>query len=203
VTVPARLALATRNTGKVEEILRICRLWPVEWMLATGFGGNPQTWPVIEETGSTYIENAVLKAAGTARALGVAAVADDSGIEVDALGGAPGVRSARFAGPNATDQANLRLLIERVTGVERAARTARYRCVAVCAWPGGRRVEAEGTCEGGLVLEPRGTGGFGYDPIFVPAGEERTMAELSPEEKDAISHRGRAFRALGEALRNG
>jgi XTP/dITP diphosphohydrolase len=135
-----------------------------------------------------------------ATATGVAAVADDSGIEVDALGGGPGVRSARFAGEGATDHANLQLLIDRVRSVPLEARTARYRCVAVCAWPEGRVVWAEGTCEGRLILEPRGSGGFGYDPIFVPDGETRTMAELTEEEKNALSHRGRAFRALKAEL---
>jgi XTP/dITP diphosphohydrolase len=130
----------------------------------------------------------------------VAALADDSGIEVAALGGGPGVRSARFAGEDATDEANLRLLIARIRDVPEAERTARYRCVAVCAWPGERDVWAEATCEGRLILEPRGTGGFGYDPIFVPEGGSRTMAELTDEEKNAISHRGRAFRALRATL---
>jgi XTP/dITP diphosphohydrolase len=127
-------------------------------------------------------------------------VSDDSGIEVDALGGGPGPRSARFAGEGATDDLNLRLMIERIRGVPQDQRTARYRCVAVCAWPDGARVVAEGVSEGHLVDAPVGTGGFGYDPIFVPAGESRTMAELSAEEKDRISHRGRAFRALRALL---
>jgi XTP/dITP diphosphohydrolase len=133
--------------------------------------------------------------------VGVPAIADDSGIEVDALGGEPGPRSARFAGPGASDEQNLSLLIGRITEVPPGDRTARYRCVAACAWPDGREVWTEGTCEGRLVLERRGSGGFGYDPIFVPAeADGRTMAELSAEEKNAISHRGRALRALGEIL---
>src|SRR5207245_6331324 len=132
--------------------------------------------------------------------LGLPAVADDSGIEVDALRGEPGPRSARFAGANATDDENLERLIEVVRGVPEELRTARYRCVAACTWPDGRRMWTEGLCEGHLVLEPRGSGGFGYDPIFVPDGHERTMAELSPEEKNAVSHRGRALRSLGDLL---
>jgi XTP/dITP diphosphohydrolase len=132
----------------------------------------------------------------------VPGIADDSGIEVDALVGEPGPRSARFAGPEATDSENLHLLIKRIRGLHPVDRTARYRCVAVCAWPGSSRtVWAEGVCEGLLILEPTGRGGFGYDPIFVPEGHDRTMAELSPEEKNAISHRGKAFRALGDILR--
>jgi XTP/dITP diphosphohydrolase len=202
VAFPDRLALATKNPGKIREIVRICHDWPVDWILARGSteSGQVSAWPDVEETGQTYLENALIKARAVVEAVGVAAVADDSGIEVDVLRGAPGPGSARFAGPDATDGENLDLLIERLRLVPPEQRTARYRCVAVCAWPDGRRVWAEGTCEGTLILEPRGTGGFGYDPIFVPEGERRTMAELSAEEKDAISHRGRAFRALGEIL---
>jgi XTP/dITP diphosphohydrolase len=202
VAFPDRLALATKNPGKIREIVRICHDWPVDWVLARGSAESAQVsaWPDVEETGKTYLENALLKARAAVEAVGVAAVADDSGIEVDALGGAPGPGSARFAGRDATDGENLDLLIERLRLIPPEQRTARYRCVAVCAWPDGRQIWAEGTCEGTLILEPRGTGGFGYDPIFVPEDERRTMAELSAEEKDAISHRGRAFRALGEIL---
>jgi XTP/dITP diphosphohydrolase len=198
VGFPAKLALATRNDHKIREILEICRDWPVEWVTANDAG--PGTWSEVEETGETYLDNALLKARAVAEALGIPAVADDSGIEVDAVSGGPGPRSARFAGPNATDAENLRRLIERVRDVSADGRTARYRAVAACAWPDGRSVSAEGVCEGSLVLEPRGSGGFGYDPIFVPQGESRTMAELSPEKKHAISHRGRAFRALRDVL---
>jgi XTP/dITP diphosphohydrolase len=188
------VALATRNPGKVREIREICADWPVQW------AGEGTQLPDVEETGQTYLENAVAKARAAARAFGTAALADDSGIEVDALGGAPGVRSARFAGEGAGDQDNLALLIERILPVDAGNRTARYRCVAVCAFPDGGEMWAEGVCEGTLLTEPRGSGGFGYDPIFVPQGESRTMAELPPEEKNAISHRGRAFRALAELL---
>jgi XTP/dITP diphosphohydrolase len=206
VTFPHRLALATKNAHKVPEILRICGDWPVTWVLAgeavpPGAEADMAEWPDVEETGTTYEENARLKAIAVARTLGLPAVADDSGIEVDALGGAPGYLSAMFAGPHATDRENLDLLIERIRDVPEDRRTGRYVCVAIAAWPDGREeVQARGTCQGRLLLDPRGTGGFGYDPIFVPAGESRTMAELSGEEKDAISHRGRALRALREAL---
>src|SRR5436309_3242340 len=171
--------------------------------MAREIEGGPEhraaTWPEVQETGQSYLENALLKARAAARGAGVPAVADDSGIEVDALGGQPGPRSARFAGPQATDQGNLRLLIDRVRDVPEALRTARYRCVAACAWPDGRAVWGEGVCEGRLILEPHGSGGFGYDPIVIPRGEpSRTMAELSPDEKNAISHRGRALRSLGK-----
>jgi XTP/dITP diphosphohydrolase len=197
MALPPKLALATKNPGKIREILEICADWPVEWVTAEG-----AEWPDIEETGETYRENALLKAMEVARVLGVPAVADDSGIEVDALGGGPGLRSARFAGEHASDQENLSLLLARVADVPEGERTARYRCVAACAWPEGQAIDVEETCEGRLVLEPRGSGGFGYDPAFVPDGYEETMAELSPSEKNAISHRGKALRALGEALRD-
>jgi XTP/dITP diphosphohydrolase len=199
VPFPPELALATKNPGKVREIVDVCADWPVRWRLASNPSSN--AWPDVEETGETYLDNALLKAHAVANALAIPAIADDSGIEVDALEGAPGPWSARFAGDNATDGQNLQLLIERVRVVPPDDRTARYRCVAACAWPDGREVWAEGVCEGRLILEPRGSGGFGYDPIFVPAGEEhRTMAELSPKEKNGISHRGHALRALGEIL---
>jgi XTP/dITP diphosphohydrolase len=199
VGFPPQLALATKNPGKVREILDICADWPVRWLLATD--PTAESWPVVEETGQTYLDNALLKARAVAEAGGVPAVADDSGIEVDALGGEPGPRSARFAGPTASDRDNLRLLIDRIRDVPPENRTARYRCVAACAWPDGREVWSEGECEGVLMLEPRGSGGFGYDPIFIPEGEEhRTMAQLSGGEKNAVSHRGRALRALGDIL---
>ena len=193
--LPPRLAIATKNPGKVREILDICADWRVEWVTF-----REASWPEIEETGPGYLQNSLLKAHAVSAVLGIPAIADDSGIEVDALGGGPGPRSARFAGPDATDEENLRLLIERVSGVASEARTARYRCVAACAWPDARDVWAEETCEGVILLEPRGTGGFGYDPVFLPAGEERTMAELSADEKHGISHRGKAFRALRHLL---
>jgi XTP/dITP diphosphohydrolase len=200
---PADLALATKNPGKIEEIIRICSDWPVRWHLGPSIEDSSKVsplWPDVQEIGESYLDNARIKADAVAQALGIPAVADDSGIEVDALEGAPGPWSARFAGPDATDRRNLDLLIERIDDVPPEARTARYRCLAVCAWPDGREVWAEAACEGSLILEPRGSGGFGYDPIFVPEGERRTMAELSPKEKDAISHRGKALRALGEIL---
>ena len=193
MTFPERLAIASRNPGKIREILSICAGWPVEWVTAD------ERWPRVEETGATYLENALLKARAVSSAIGVPAVADDSGIEVDALGGAPGPRSARYAGEDATDEENLRTLIAAIAGVPSAGRTARYRCIAV-ARHDGRELSAEGVCEGTLLARPRGTGGFGYDPIFVPAGWDRTMAELTPEEKNRISHRGRAFRALCDLL---
>jgi XTP/dITP diphosphohydrolase len=196
VPIPDRLAIATRNPGKVREILKIFEGLPVRFLT---FRDRPE-WPEVEETGQTYLENALLKARAVAGATGLAALADDSGIEVDALGGGPGPRSARFDGPGATDASNLERLIREIGAVPSAGRTARYRCVAACAWPGGDHTWAEATCEGAITTEPRGSGGFGYDPVFVPSGGTRTMAELSPEEKNAISHRGKAFRALRDRL---
>jgi XTP/dITP diphosphohydrolase len=197
VSFPQHLAIASRNPGKIREILAICADWPVGWLTATD---DPERWPDVEETGATYLENASLKALAVAGALAVPAVADDSGIEVDALGGAPGMRSARFVGPHASDEENLAKLIREIREVSARERTARYRCVALMATMDGEVTSAEATCEGTLVLEPRGTGGFGYDPIFVADGETRTMAELSPAEKDLISHRGKAFRALRDLI---
>jgi XTP/dITP diphosphohydrolase len=195
LSFPNRLVVATRNPGKVREILAICDDWPVDWLTF-----EHVSWPVVEETGATYQENALLKAHAVADATGEAALADDSGLEVDALGGGPGPRSARYAGKDADDEENLRALLRAVAGVPRAGRIARYRAVAAVGWPDGRHVWGEGECEGILRTKPRGSGGFGYDPIFQPVGWDRTMAELEADEKDRISHRGRALRALRQIL---
>ncbi len=193
------VALASRNPGKLREIRTILADAGVALSVlpADDFAG----WVAPEETAPDYAGNALLKARSLAAFAGVPTLADDSGIEVDALGGEPGPRSARFAGEDATDAQNLVKLLEIVRGVDASQRSARYRCVAVLVTPDGSATLAEGTVEGTLITEPRGTGGFGYDPIFVPAGESRTMAELPPDEKDRISHRGKAFRGLVEALR--
>jgi XTP/dITP diphosphohydrolase len=199
MALPARIALATRNPHKIREVTRICADWPVDWVSVQT--DDPAAFPDVDETGETYLENAVLKATAVARAIGLPAVADDSGIEVDALGGKPGPRSARYAGPDASDERNLVELIRSIRGVPAAGLTARYRCVAALAESGSEvLVHAEGVCEGTLITRPRGHEGFGYDPIFVPVGWDRTMAELRADEKDRISHRGRAFRSLRELL---
>jgi XTP/dITP diphosphohydrolase len=195
VTWPDRLVIASRNDGKIREILRICADWPVEWLTYRDL-----EIPEIEEIGATYLDNALLKAGGVAAATGESALADDSGIEVDALDGGPGPRSARYSGPEATEASNLRALLQAMQGVPSDRRTARYRAVAAVARSDGQSVWAEGVCEGVLGTESRGTGGFGYDPVFLPEGEGRTMAELSDQEKDRISHRGRALRALRDRL---
>ena len=193
------VGLASRNAGKVREIMSILASAGMSSIVVEPADAFPG-WVAPEETEPDYAGNALLKARSLAEFAGVAAMADDSGIEVDALGGAPGPRSARFSGDDATDEQNLLKLIDAVAGVAPEARTARYRCVAVLVSPTGSIDMAEGTVEGRLITEPRGTGGFGYDPIFVPVGSRRTMAELPPEEKDAISHRGKAFRGLVPAL---
>ncbi|MEX1046881.1 MAG: RdgB/HAM1 family non-canonical purine NTP pyrophosphatase [Actinomycetota bacterium] len=196
MSFPGRLAIATRNAGKIREITRICSDWPVDWLV----WDETRDWPEVEETGDTYLANALLKARAVARVAGVPAIADDSGIEVDALGGGPGSRSARYAGEDATDEANLKELLRAVAGVPAAGRTARYRCVAAIAYPDGAELHSEATCEGVLISKPRGARGFGYDPIFVPEGWGESMAELTDEQKDRISHRGRAFRALRKEI---
>jgi XTP/dITP diphosphohydrolase len=197
--VSASVALASRNPGKLREIRTILADAgvPVNVVSAAEYPG----WDAPEETEPDYAGNALLKARSLMSFAGVPAIADDSGIEVDALEGGPGPRSARFAGDDATDEENLHKLVEIVRTVPASARTARYRCVAVLVTPAGRETVAEGTVEGTLITEPRGSGGFGYDPIFVPLGDRRTMAELPPSEKDRISHRGNAFRGLVDALR--
>jgi XTP/dITP diphosphohydrolase len=195
---PPTIALATHNPHKLRELDRICADWPVGWVSVVT--RDPADFPDVDETGTTYLDNALLKARATAEALGIPALADDSGIEVDALGGRPGPRSARYAGEQASDEENLSALIQAIRGIPAAGRTARYRCVAALAYPDGAVEHQEGVCEGTLRTAPAGDGGFGYDPIFTPVGWDVTMAELSDEQKDRISHRGRAFRALREAL---
>jgi len=197
VPFPERLAIATKNAHKLRELARICRDWPVRWLTVEN---HPGLWPDVPEPHDTYLDNALEKARVIASALGEPAIADDSGIEADALDGGPGPRSARFAGERASDAENLAKLIEAIRDEPADARTARYRCLAAIAWPDGRALHADGVCEGTLLVTPMGTRGFGYDPIFVPRGEDRTMAELDADEKDRISHRGRAFRALAELM---
>lgn len=187
-----RLVLATANPHKVDEIAAILgdsvELLP-----------RPDDVPDVVEDAPTLVGNARLKAAALAAATGLPGVADDTGLEVDALGGAPGVHSARFAGPAQDAAANVAKLLEELSGV--GDRRARFRTVAMVCWPDGREVMAEGVVEGVIAAGARGEGGFGYDPVFVPDGcDGRTFAEMSPAEKDAVSHRGRAFRLLAERL---
>jgi XTP/dITP diphosphohydrolase len=188
-----RLVLATRNAHKLREFERL--LPEIELVPL------PEGIELPPEMGDTFAANALPKARAAAQATGAVAIADDSGIEAEALGGAPGVRSARFAGPNATDAQNL----ARLRSDAPAGSRLRYVCVIAHVRPDGSEQLFEGRCDGRLSFEARGTGGFGYDPVFLPDDlpDGRTMAELEDAEKDAISHRGRAARALLDWLRGG
>lgn len=185
--------LATANPDKAREIAEILasvRLIP-----------RPPDLPCVDETGATLVENARLKALAIVRATGRPAIADDTGLEVDALGGRPGVHSARFAGADATYDDNVEKLLRELSAVAEP-RTARFRTVAIAVFPDGREVIAEGTVEGQVATARRGDGGFGYDPLFVPRdGEGRTFAQMSTAEKNRVSHRGAAFRSLASRLR--
>lgn len=186
--------IGTKNVGKIREVLAIMGQIPgVEWL-------TPAEVPVpdVPETGTTFLDNALLKVRAIAAATGRATLAEDSGLEVDALGGAPGVRSARYAGDPPDYDANNRKLLAALAGV--TDRRARFRTVAALALPDGRCWTAEGVLEGTIADAPRGTGGFGYDPLFVPRGETRTLAELAPEEKNAVSHRRQALEGLRPLL---
>jgi XTP/dITP diphosphohydrolase len=184
------LVLATRNAAKLRELARILG----EQVPLAGLDAFPGA-PDVPETGATFEENALLKARAIAQYTGLPAVADDSGLCVDALNGMPGVLSARWAGGHGDDKANLDLVLAQVADVSDPRRGARFVCAAALV-DGAREVVVTGTVAGRLIRERRGSGGFGYDPIFLPDGFEETTAEMTPEAKDAISHRGRAFRAL-------
>ena len=183
-----RIVVASGNAGKAREIARIL----VDYEIHSLAEFAPVDFP--EECGD-YFENARIKAQVAARAIGLPCVADDSGLEVEALGGAPGAYSARYGGPGLDDRGRLEALLDELSGIV-PPRRARFFCVAAIALPDGRAAVAEGACEGEILGAPTGEGGFGYDPIFRPDGFDRSMAELDREEKDAISHRGRAFHAL-------
>jgi XTP/dITP diphosphohydrolase len=194
-----RLILATRNPGKITELRAILADAGLPHELV-GTDAYPEV-PDVKETGVTFAENALLKAHALARATGLPAVADDSGLCVDVLGGAPGIFSARWSGRHGDDDANLRLLLAQLSDIADEHRAAHFACAAALALPDGTERVVEGRLHGVLRREPTGTNGFGYDPILQPEGETRTCAELSPEEKNAISHRGKAFRALVPVVR--
>ena len=183
-----RLLIATHNHGKVREYRQLLYGLPHQLLSLDNVGIVDD----VPETGHTYAENALLKARAYAQQSGLLTLADDSGLEVDALNGAPGVRSARYAGDHANDAGRVQYLLRRLRDVPLAERTARFRCVIALVWPEGREELMEGTCEGIIVEEPRGSQGFGYDPIFLVASDSRTMAELSADEKNRISHRAHA-----------
>jgi XTP/dITP diphosphohydrolase len=198
--VSVRVVLATGNAGKVRELNEI---------LAAAVPGLPDgtvvaqrafdVAPVVED-GTTFAANALLKARAACTASGLPAVADDSGLCVDVMGGAPGIFSARWAGRHGDDAANLQLLLAQLGDVRDEDRGAHFTCAAALVLPDGTETVAEGRMDGRLIRAPRGSGGFGYDPIFVPADQDLTAAELAPEDKNAISHRGKALRGLVPAL---
>ncbi|MBA8823106.1 XTP/dITP diphosphohydrolase [Saccharopolyspora lacisalsi] len=195
-----KLLLATRNAKKLDELRRILEAEAVTGVEVVGLDAVPE-FPEAPETGETFEANAVAKAADAARATGLPAVADDSGLTVDALNGMPGVLSARWAGGHGDDQANLDLLLGQLRDVPDERRGAAFVSAAALVRPSGSEVVVRGEWRGALTREERGTNGFGYDPIFVPEGDTRTSAELTSEEKDADSHRGRALRLLLPHLR--
>ena len=190
----ARLLLATRNAGKLAELQRLLAT-AVPGVQVIGLRDVPE-YPEAPETGATFEENALLKAREAVRYTGLPAVADDSGLTVDALNGMPGVLSARWCGTHGDDDANTALLLGQVADVPDERRGAAFVCAAALVTPDGTERVLERQWRGRLVREKRGTNGFGYDPVFVPQGMEVTSAELAPEEKDARSHRGQAFAAL-------
>jgi len=191
-----RAVLASRNAHKVEEVRRILAPYDVELVSLEDF---PHVGDV-PETGATFADNALLKAHAVAAATGLPALADDSGLSVAALNGMPGVFSARWSGRHGDDAANLQLVLDQIADVPDERRMAAFVCAAAAVSPVNGEVVVEGRVEGVVIRAPRGVNGFGYDPIFVPLGERRTTAEMSADEKDAISHRGKAFRALAPRL---
>ncbi|HPU57925.1 MAG TPA: XTP/dITP diphosphatase [Candidatus Avimonas sp.] len=192
-----KFVIATHNQKKLKELSRILKPLGIEAVTAADLGIKLEE---VEETGSTFEENAELKAAAACRQTGLPSVADDSGLQVDALNGAPGVFSARYAGEGATDaDRNNKLLLE-MSGIPDEKRSARFVSAICCVFPSGDKVYARGECEGKIGYEPKGENGFGYDPLFV-VSDGRTYAQLSDEEKDAISHRGNALRIFSQNLK--
>jgi len=191
-----RLFVATTNPGKQREYRALLREVPAGIVFPDELGMKLD----VEEDGATFRENAAKKALAFARASGLLALADDSGLEVDALGGEPGVRSSRFAGPEADDPRRRAFLLEKLRGIP-APRKARFVCVIAIATPAGEVAYTEGECRGEITWAERGTNGFGYDPVFQPEGRMVTMAELSPDEKNRISHRARAAQAAVPIIR--
>ena len=195
---PSRLVLATANQHKLLELKRILAAGNVDVALASlaEFPGAPD----IAETGATFAENALIKARAIADFAGLPTVADDSGLCVDALNGMPGVLSARWSGRHGDDEANLRLVLAQLADVPDERRGARFVCAAALVLPDGREHVTEGEVRGRLTTEPRGRGGFGYDPIFMPDSATITTAEMDPADKDRISHRGKALRGLAPVI---
>jgi XTP/dITP diphosphohydrolase len=192
-----RLLIATHNQGKKAEYAAILDDLPLELVTLTDLGIDVE----IEETGTTFEENALLKARGYAAIADLVTLADDSGLEVDALDGAPGIHSARYAGPEAGDEDLYTLLLHNLRGVPASERAARFRCVIALVWPDGREETVEGVCEGRILREPRGSRGFGYDPVFYVPAYDKTMAQLPMVVKNRISHRGRAAEKAKQILK--
>jgi len=193
-----KLILATRNPEKLGELRRILEAGRVP--VDVSDTGEFPDLPEVAETGLTFTDNALLKARGVAAFTGLPAVADDSGLCVDALNGMPGVLSARWSGRHGDDDANLQLVLGQLADIPAGRRGAHFACAAALVLPSGAEHVTEGVVDGSLTTAPRGANGFGYDPIFVPAGYEVTTAEMSPADKDRISHRGRALRALAPII---
>lgn len=193
---PPRLVFATTNRGKLREVAEILA---ADGVSVVGISDVLPEWQIVED-GVTFADNAKLKAVDLARRGGLPALGDDSGLQVDALGGRPGVRSARYAGEHATDVENVALLLEELRDVPDDARGAAFHCALALAWPDGTLVTAEGRCAGRIAAAPRGEGGFGYDPVFVDPTSGRTFGELPSEAKNDFSHRRRALDALRHAL---
>jgi XTP/dITP diphosphohydrolase len=191
--------VATNNAGKIAELQQLLSDLPLQWLRISDITGA--SFSVVED-GQTFEANAILKAEAACRATGFMALADDSGLEVDALAGHPGVRSARFAHEHASDEENNTALLRALHGVDERQRTARFRCVLVLVTPyGGSPLLAVGSCEGSIARQPHGQGGFGYDPLFLVKGcDGRTMADLAPQEKNRLSHRAQAVRNLRPLL---
>ena len=193
---PGRLLIATHNPGKLRELTRLLGEVPFDLVSLDDVGIRHQ----VDETGETFEQNAALKAETYARLSGLPTLADDSGLEVDALDGEPGVRSARYAGDNATDAHRIAFLLRKLHNIPAGDRTARFRCVIAVAWPGGSLGLHTGACEGRIIESPRGSNGFGYDPVFFIPSMDKTMAELTGTQKNRVSHRSAAARKASVSL---
>jgi XTP/dITP diphosphohydrolase len=190
------ILIASTNDGKIREIVEILKPTGARFLTYKDY----PNWPDVEETGDTFFDNAMLKAKALVEAFGVTAVSDDSGLEVDALSGAPGVYSARYAGQDGNSIKNNEKLLDELKDVPEGERSARFRCVAVLLFSDGKFIRADGTLEGKIGFEKKGKDGFGYDPLFIPEGESRTVAEMSMDEKNKISHRAKAFNRLKDEI---
>lgn len=200
VIIPRTVVIASRNRGKVTELRSLLSTWGIaEVRGISEFPGVPEA----EEKGDSYAENAREKAAVGAKATGLPTLGEDSGLEVDALGRRPGIRSARYGGPGLSDADRVARLLAELEDVPEEERTAAFHAVAVLTWPDGRTIEGVGECRGRIALSPRGSRGFGYDPIFIDPDLGITFSEMSQEEKSRVDHRGRALRALRKALVEG